>query len=90
MSPDELARHRAAMDAINQRLCAVLQERAMLCRHIGAWKRANGVPAADPAREQAMLEELLRDVGPGFEAGALERILRVVFAESRQLVDQRD
>lgn len=87
MSTDELARHRAAMDEINRRLCAVLQERARLCREIGRWKRARGMPAADPVREQAMLDTLLRDVGPGFDPAALERLLRAVFAESRSIVD---
>ncbi|MEY4675370.1 MAG: hypothetical protein RL148_3154 [Planctomycetota bacterium] len=89
MSTDELVRYRAAMDAINQRLCEVLQERARLCREIGRWKRAHGVPAADPAREQAMLEALLVHAGQGFDAAALERILRSVFHESRMLVDGR-
>lgn len=89
MSTDELVRFRAAMDEINRRLCAVLQERATLCREIGRWKQSHGMPAADPAREQAMLTELLRDAGNGFDAEALGRILRTVFAESRSLVDGR-
>lgn len=87
MSTDELVRYRAAMDAINLRLCAVLQERARLCREIGRWKRMKGMPASDPVREQAMLDALLSGAGHGFDADALVRILRTVFTESRNLVD---
>jgi hypothetical protein len=86
MTADELTRLRERMDAINARLCAVLQERAALCQEIGAWKGRHGKPAADPSREAAMLSQLLAAQGPGFDREALARILRCVFDESRALV----
>lgn len=88
MSDDpELLRLRAAMDAINARLVAVLHERAALCRRIGACKRARGLPGPDPAREQQMLATMLQQVPPdGFPPDDLAAILRAVFAASRRLV----
>ena len=50
MPPSELDALRAAMDVLNRRLVDVLHERARLCRHIGARKKANGAAAADPVR----------------------------------------
>jgi chorismate mutase len=83
----QLAPLRAAMDAINQQLVATLHQRARLCRQIGRWKHAHGVPAADPAREAAMRTALLADLPPdGFTRDQLAAILDVVFAASRQLV----
>jgi chorismate mutase len=73
------------MDAVNERLLAVLQERARLVLRIAAHKRRLRLPIADPEREQAMLAVLLRVPGAGFPPVALERLLRAVFAESRQL-----
>src|SRR5262245_53210596 len=89
---DELLRLRAEMDAVNVRLAAVLHDRARLCRRIAAHKRAHGLPLADPAREQQMLDALLAQaLQPGATGGFpprdLEGILRAVFAASRRLVE---
>ncbi len=85
----ELDRLRAQMDTINRRLVAVLHERAAHCRRIGAWKRSQGLAGADPAREQAMREMMLRDVAAeGFARDDLTAILDVVFARSRALVER--
>jgi chorismate mutase/prephenate dehydratase len=85
----ELHALRAAMDVVNRRLVDVLHDRARLCRAIGAWKRAHGQAAADPAREQAMLEALLAEVpADGFARDDLRTLLQHVFATSRALVDR--
>lgn len=86
-TPLELHFMRKAMDAINQKLVAVLHDRARLCRAIGIWKRSQGLDPVDPAREAAMLEQLLRQrPDDGFPAAQLEVILRAVFAASRDVV----
>lgn len=83
----ELARQRAAMDAINQRLVQALHERARLCRAIGVWKRARGIAPIDPPREERMLAALLHDVpADGLPREELAAILAAVFAASRRLV----
>ena len=87
MARSELDSLRAAMDVLNRRLVDVLHERARLCRRIARCKRANGRPAADPAREQAMLESLLaQPAADGFPPESLAVILRAVFTASREVV----
>ena len=77
------------MDVCNLRLLGVLQERAKLVATIGAWKRVHGLPAADPAREAAMLAKVLQLAKPGgYPAPALESIFRAVFAASRALAER--
>jgi len=89
MPSSELDSLRAAMDVLNRRLVDVLHERARLCRLIARCKQASGRPAADPAREQAMLASLLSvPAGGGFPPESLAPILRAVFAESRELVER--
>lgn len=85
---DELDRLRAEMDAVNERLQSVLQERARLCARIAAWKKGRGLPAVDPAREEAMLARVLATAGPGFDRAALRRIWTAVLAESRAIVER--
>ncbi len=83
---DPLLHLRAEMDDVNRRLCAVLHERARLCRRIAAHKRAAGLPLVDAAREQTMLQALLAAPADGFDAPSLEGILRSVFTASRAIV----
>lgn len=86
-NPSELARLRAQMDAVNQRLTDVLHERAHLARQIGVVKRAAGMTATDPDREQTMLTAMLGDTPTdGFSKNALEVILRAVLHASRAVV----
>jgi chorismate mutase len=87
MPSDELDHLRAAMDVCNQRLLAVLQERARLAMAIGRHKHARGQPLADPAREAAMLAALPTTTS-GLERAALVRVFAAVFAESRALLQR--
>jgi chorismate mutase len=77
---------RRRMDAMNLRLLAALQERARLCHEIAQHKIAHGMVLRDPAREDEMLQSLLREPGPGFDREALTAILQAVFDASRGLV----
>jgi chorismate mutase len=88
MSTDpEIARLRAAIDEVNDRLAAALHDRARLCRRIRDRKHELGLPAVDPAREVAMLRALLDQAPPdGLPAADLERVLAEVFVASRRLV----
>ena len=79
----ELARRRARMDRLNVRLRDLLQQRALLAVAIARWKKARGLPVADPARERVMLAAMLAAPGPGFEPPALRRLLRAILRESR-------
>lgn len=90
MSTDELTRLRAEMDTINLQLLSVLQQRAELLRRIARHKRAHGLPLVDTARERDMLQALLQRGGDGFDRAALQQILEVVFARSRELVQRAE
>jgi chorismate mutase len=56
---ESLNEHRRELDALDAQLVSLLAARFAVTRRIGALKAANGVAAADPAREQAQLERLL-------------------------------
>lgn len=89
MADDELDRLRAEMDRLNLDLREVLQARARLAARIADVKRERGLPMADPAREAAMLERLLRDPTEGFEPDVLRGLFAAVFSASRKLVEDR-
>lgn len=80
-----LAARRAHMDRLNARLRDLLQERARLAVEIARWKRDQGLPVADRAREQEMLDRLLARPPRGFDRATLQRLLRTIFAASRRL-----
>jgi chorismate mutase/prephenate dehydratase len=66
VSIDDLRRR---IDAVDDRLLALLDERAKLVRDIGRKKREQGEPMHDPVREQQIYERLERSLGT--TAGAL-------------------
>lgn len=86
MTHPELLALRARIDAINAALLASLQERALVLDAIAEHKRKLGLPGVDAAREAEMLATVLAHPGTGFDRGALERIFRAIFAESRARV----
>jgi chorismate mutase len=51
--------HRRRIDAIDAQLVELLAERAAVVAEIWKEKRRQGVPLADPAREAAMLGEIV-------------------------------
>lgn len=80
----ELTTLRADVDRVNERLVALLQQRARIVARIARLKRRAGIAIADPRREQAMLRTALAAAGSGLPRASLARILRLVFAESRR------
>jgi chorismate mutase len=84
--PPRVQRLRARMDRLNERLVTLLQARARLAGAIGAAKAKAALPAADPARERAMLARMLASAPPGLPRRDLERVLKAVLAASRRLV----
>ena len=74
------------MDRLNARLAAAIQARARLALTIARRKALVGLPAADPARERAMLRAVLAAAPEGLPRRDLERIFRAIFGASRRLV----
>lgn len=86
MSDDrELHALRAEIDRTNRELRDTLQRRARLVQRIARRKRALGLPPADPAREQAMLQAMLHEPGEGFAREELRDVLTFLLGRYREL-----
>ena len=77
---------RKRMDRLNQRLLALIEQRARLAIRIGRAKESLGMPAADLERERAMLERVLASAGETLAPADLERVFRALFKASRSAV----
>jgi 3-deoxy-7-phosphoheptulonate synthase/chorismate mutase len=77
---------RERMDRLNQRLLGLIEQRARLAIRIGRAKQSLGMPAADPQREQAMIEHVLASAGETLDPADLERVFRAIFKASRNAV----
>ncbi len=78
----ELEDLRAKMDAVDEELCKLLTRRMEIAKEIGLWKRANGLPVEDAARESEKLEAITREAGADMEP-VLEEVYLRLFARSR-------
>lgn len=77
--PDELARLRAVIDDVDDRLLAILAERARVVDELWAWKAAHGVAQRDPSREAELRARLSRRAEAlGLDPAAVERVLAAV------------
>lgn len=80
MNLDELRR---CLDAIDERLVALLSQRAQVVLQVADVKQQHNLPAHIPEREMAIITRL-RAVNPGPLSGdAIERIYRVLIEEMR-------
>jgi chorismate mutase/prephenate dehydratase len=81
MELDEL---RNRLDAIDDRVVALLSERACVVAHVAEVKRQQHLPIYIPEREAFILQRL-RTINPGPLSGdAIERIYRAVIEEMRR------
>jgi len=82
MSDDQLQRYRASIDNIDAALVHLLAERFKITQAVGEYKAANGLPAADPEREQAQITRLRAlAVESGLDPRFTEEFLRFIVAE---------
>ncbi|MBP5172376.1 MAG: chorismate mutase [Bacteroidales bacterium] len=86
---------RARIDEVDERMAELLAERIALAKQAAKFKRANGLPAEDPLREQQILEHgatvfekgMEKELGPDAAEAAREDYLRfqkTVFRISKQ------
>lgn len=79
MSTDEQQRLRGVIDELDDRLVALLAERAAAVDELWAWKARHGVPQKDPAREAALRERLARRAEAlGLDPAAVGRVLDAI------------
>lgn len=79
---DRLARYRESIDNIDAALVFILAERFKVTQSVGAYKAEQGLPAADPGREERQIERLRRlaadaNLDPEFS----EKFLRFIIDE---------
>jgi chorismate mutase/prephenate dehydratase len=80
MELDEL---RNRLDAIDDRVVALLSERAHVVAHVAEAKQQHHLPIYIPEREASIIRRL-RTINPGPLSGdAIERIYRAVIEEMR-------
>lgn len=85
-SHDEaLARLRSAIDAVDRRLLAALNERAGLALAVGAVKKAVGRPFYAPGREEDLVARLLAENPGPLPASAVRAVWREVISASLAL-----
>ena len=59
----DLKDHRDRIDAIDDQLTALFKERMEVAAKIGEYKKVNGLPITDFAREKQILEDRTADAG---------------------------
>ncbi len=76
---------RAEVDRINDRLLALLTERADVALEIGDVKSSLSLPGRDPGREEEMLDRLVRGGCAPFAVSEMRVIFRAIFDASLAL-----
>ena len=80
--PDRLAEYRSSIDNIDAALVHILAERFRITKAVGAFKAREGLPPADPGREEKQIARLRAlaesaNLDPEFS----EKFLRFIVAE---------
>ena len=82
VADEQLDTLRSSIDNIDAALILLLAERFKITKAVGEYKAANGLPPADPAREEVQIARMRRlaeeaNLDPAFSEG----FLRFVIAE---------
>ena len=78
---------RARIDALNEKLVDLLNERARCALSIVDLKKKMGLPVHDPKREGEVLEKVVRHNEGPLSGEALRRIFTGIMDEHRKLED---
>ncbi len=90
--PPDLAAARASIDNLDAALLHLLAERFKITRRVGALKAAEGLPPADPAREEQQIRRLQQlaveaDLDPVFAEKFLRFIVTEVVRHHEQIAE---
>ena len=78
----ELQELRKEIDRVDREIVKLYLERMEIADRIGAWKKENGVPVYDPAREEQLLDKVAELAGPE-HADGVRALFLCVLAQSR-------
>jgi chorismate mutase len=92
MTDDTLAQYRQSIDNIDAALVCMLAERFRITQAVGRYKAREGLPPADPAREERQIERLRRlahdaDLDPEFSEKFLRFIIDAVIRHHERFRD---
>jgi 3-deoxy-7-phosphoheptulonate synthase/chorismate mutase len=88
VSEDRLGLLRREIDGLNQRILALLQQRASVVLEIAELKHSQGFAGYDPQRELEMLQGLTARASGPFGAAEVKEIFRSIFRASLDLQDE--
>ena len=81
----EIERQRDVIDAVDEQLLRLLNQRAAAALVIARAKRALGLPIYDPVREQTILDGVRAQNSGPFEADAVSSLFERIIDETRRL-----
>jgi chorismate mutase len=76
---------RDEIDALDERLVDLLNQRSTCCIEIGRIKRDRGIPVYSPDRETQVLDHVANRNGGPLESDAVQRLFERIIDESRRL-----
>lgn len=82
---DALDQLRQRIDALDEQLVALLNQRASCALQIGRLKEAAGVPVYQPSREAEVLANVRRHNAGPLDAEAMTRLFERIIDEARRL-----
>lgn len=85
LSGDDLAPYRERIDAIDEQLVQLLNERTAYAHVIGAIKHVIGMRAYVPTREAEVMENVIEANSGPFTDNAIRRIFERIVEETRSL-----
>ena len=78
-----LAESRAALDAVDQKIVRLFEERMMISRDVAVYKIANGMPVLDRSREAQVLDSRAAMLEDPYWAPSVRRLYEEIMAISR-------
>lgn len=89
MKKSKLEQLRRSIDAIDEKLVALLVKRSSFADEIGRTKEAEGAPVKDPAREERVLKRVRSKTRRPLSKSSVEKIYRAILKESRGMQSKR-
>lgn len=80
----DLSRLREEIDAVDNEIVRLLEQRMVLSKKVGEYKDANGIPILDRKREDEVVQSRVRMLSDPSFSEAVKEIFRLVMRYSRR------